>query len=79
MGSPELALEVASYAKSSNCVIMRNHGALAVGRSMLEAFDRLEVLEATAKVNMLLLGALKGQGSHLNADELSAIDSMMGR
>ncbi len=79
MGSIELASAVASASLASNCVMMRNHGALAVGRSMLEAFDRLEVLEAAAKVNLLLLGPLKGQGRPLGPEELAAIDAMMGR
>lgn len=79
MGSLELALEVASAAKRANCVVMRNHGALATGRSMLEAFDRLEVLEAAARVNIALLGPLAGQGRRLSDAELAAIDAMMGR
>ena len=79
MGSVELALEVADAAKVSNCVIMRNHGALAVGRSMLEAFDRLEVLESSARINLLLMGPLAGHGRRLSHEELSAIDAMMGR
>lgn len=79
MGSVELALEVGAAAKDSNCVIMRNHGALAVGRSMLEAFDRLEVLESAARTNLLLSGPLAGHGRTLSPEELAAIDAMMGR
>lgn len=79
MGTPELALSVAEAIKGANCVIMRNHGALAVGRSMLEAFDRLEVLEAAAKVSLAFLGPLKGHALPLSAADLAAIDSLMGR
>jgi len=79
MGSPELAMAVAAAAASSNCVVMRNHGALTVGRSMLEAFDRLEVLEAAAKINLLLKGPLQGQARSLGPESLAAIDLMMGR
>jgi L-fuculose-phosphate aldolase len=79
MGSPELAAEVASASKRSNCVVMRNHGVLAVGKSMLEAFDRLEVLESTARINLLLLGALAGRAKKIPPTELASIDAMMGR
>jgi len=79
MGTPELAEVVSASAAKANCVVMRNHGALTVGRNLLEAFDRLEVLEAAAKTNILLLGALKGHGCPIPAQELSAIDKMMGR
>jgi L-fuculose-phosphate aldolase len=34
-------------------VLIENEGALVVGRDVLEAFDRLEVLEATAEALIL--------------------------
>lgn len=60
MGTKELATEVATATTNANCVIMRNHGALAVGVNILEAFDRLEVLENAAKMTIMTLGPLKG-------------------
>jgi len=52
-GSGELALTVASAAKNSNVVIMKNHGVLAVGETLLQAFDRIEVLENAAKMTIV--------------------------
>ena len=43
----------------SNVVIMQNHGILTAGETLLKAFDRLEVLEAAAK--MTLFTALLGR------------------
>ncbi|MBN2641781.1 MAG: class II aldolase/adducin family protein [Victivallales bacterium] len=79
MGSHELAQETALAVKSSNCVIMRNHGALTTGKTILEAFDRLEVLENCAIISMNLMMMPQGHIIELNQEELDAIDRMMGR
>ena len=59
MGTQELADAVAEAAKTANAVIMKNHGALTVGTTFLEAFERLEVLENAAKMTLIAEGALK--------------------
>jgi L-fuculose-phosphate aldolase len=79
MGSPDLASAVHEAVKSGNCVMMRNHGALAAGRTLLEAFDRLEVFEAAARVNILHMTALKGTSFELTDAQLKEIDALMGR
>lgn len=50
MGTEELANEVATVAKENNVVLMENHGVLTVGKTLLEAFYRMEVLETAAKM-----------------------------
>lgn len=50
MGSKELADEVAEKAKCNNIVLMQNHGVLTMGKDLLEAFYRMEVLEQAAKM-----------------------------
>lgn len=75
MGTQKLANEVAKAILHGNVVLMENHGILAVGNSLLEAFDRLEVLEACARVNILT--KLIGNAVGLSAHELAAIDKMM--
>ncbi|HEY9248868.1 MAG TPA: class II aldolase/adducin family protein, partial [Rariglobus sp.] len=45
--------------KKCPVLLIENEGALIVGRTLLEAFDRLEVLEATAEA--LLLSRPLGQ------------------
>lgn len=79
VGSPELARETASATAGANCVIMRNHGALAVGGALLEAFDRLEVLENAARLSLLCEMAFKKHVSPLGPAELRALDALMGR
>jgi L-fuculose-phosphate aldolase len=53
MGTRKLAEIVAECVKDSNVVMMQNHGILTVGPNMLKAFDRLEVLEAAAKMTWI--------------------------
>ncbi len=51
----EDAAEIAKAVSLKQCpvVLIANEGALVVGRNLLEAFDRLEVLDATAEATLL--------------------------
>ena len=51
-GSSELAQIVSAATAQGNIVIMANHGVLTVGETLLKAFDRIEVLEASAKITL---------------------------
>ena len=53
MGTKELALEVQKYAPGHDVLLMENHGALAFGKSLISAFDRLECLEQAARMTIL--------------------------
>ncbi|NOY81045.1 MAG: class II aldolase/adducin family protein [Kiritimatiellaeota bacterium] len=77
MGSRALAEAVATRAHSSVCILMANHGALTLGTTLLEAFDRIEVLEAAARLT--LYARLLGAPRALNAAELTELDEMLGR
>lgn len=74
MGTPELAEEVANSLKESDTAIMKNHGAISIGKTLYEAFDRMEVLEFTCKVyfNTLLLK----NKCCLSCEELAKIDKL---
>lgn len=92
MGTRELAGAVADAAatnqntgKSSNreespvfpnVILLENHGIVCLGKDLLSAFDRMEVLEAAAK--MTLITSLMGSTSPLNSEQLSQIDHLMG-
>jgi len=76
MGTTGLANVVAQAAKNANIVLMQNHGVLAVGKNLLEAFDRLEVFEASAKLTFIT-GILGGQ-KELTKEELGQIDALFG-
>jgi L-fuculose-phosphate aldolase len=71
MGSQNLADNVGAAALIGNCILMENHGILCVGENLLQAFDRLEVLEAAAKMN--LITQLLGNSKELSPEELKEI------
>ncbi len=74
MGTQRLADLVADACMKSNVVLMRNHGVITVGETLFEAYDRMEVLEASAKITLIteMLG-----GSHeLTVEQLKEIDNL---
>lgn len=53
MGSDGLAAIVSDCLKDCDVALMQNHGVICVGKTMLNAFDRLEVMEAAAKMTWI--------------------------
>lgn len=76
MGTPNLAMNVANALLTSNVVLMENHGIITVGKTLLEAFDRMEVLENCARINVI--SGIIGKVNTLNSEQLRAIDKLMG-
>jgi len=77
-GTQELADKVARCLNARTCcVLMQNHGVLTVGDNLLQAFDRIEVLENTAKINVFAL--LLGGSNKLNHRQCRELDTQMGR
>lgn len=75
-GSEMLANNVAEASRLSNVILMANHGVLAVGSTMLKAFDRIEVLENAAK--MSLITTLLNDKKELNTSQLSQLKELFG-
>jgi len=74
MGTSELAKVVAAASLKSNVILLKNHGVLTVGNTLLEAFDRMEVLENCAK--MTFLTELLQEKQELTPEQIAAIDAM---
>lgn len=55
-GSAELAAAIGASAADHDCMLLRNHGMVCLGRSLAEAVDRAEELEETARLYFLLRG-----------------------
>lgn len=72
-GSPELAAAVAAAAANSDVLLLGNHGALALGQTLLQAFDRLEVLENAARTTLICEFLLRGEAAPLTPDQLAAL------
>ncbi|MDD4149318.1 MAG: class II aldolase/adducin family protein [Bacteroidales bacterium] len=74
MGTEDLAKACASSLQNADTAIMKNHGAICIGNSLFQAFDRMEVLEFTCQMyfNTLILENCK----MLNDSELKKIDGL---
>lgn len=53
MGTSGLAEKVSENILSSEILLLENHGILTTGNSLLQAFDRIEVLESAAKMTVI--------------------------
>ncbi len=77
MGTQSLGEVVSSSLKEgASAVFLENHGVLTVGQTLLQAFDRLEVLEAASR--MTLFARLRGDSVSLSEERLAEIDAMHG-
>lgn len=74
-GTGELAEATAEALGGNNVVLMRNHGVLAVGPTLLKAFDRLEVTELAAK--MTWLAQSMGQNPGMRPDQSAAMKALL--
>jgi len=79
MGTNSLAEIVGkSFRKSeTHVVLLENHGVVTIGETLHQAYDRMEVLEAAAR--MTLLGSLMGDLKHLSLEQRQAIDALHDR
>lgn len=57
------AKSVEEVIKDADVVVIRNHGVFSTGRTLEEAYTRLEVLEENSKIIYYLYLALRGEGS----------------
>jgi len=74
MGTDELAELVAGSIIKSEILLLENHGIVASGTSLLQAFDRIEVLENAAK--MTLITELSGGKSPLSESKVREIEKI---
>lgn len=74
MGTEKLAVIVSEASMNSEVVLMANHGVLTTGVSLLQAFDRIEVLEAAAKTT--LITELMKEKRELKPNDLNDIDML---
>ena len=54
MGTVDLARVVSESIMKSQILLLENHGVLTTGTSLLQAFDRIEVLENAAKMTLIV-------------------------
>lgn len=67
----ELTEAMKPYVEVHNALLMANHGAVAYGKHLWEAYDRLETLEHTAKI--AILAKALGGANDLPADAIEKL------
>ena len=76
LSTREVPESVRPYLADHNALLLANHGALAWGGDLWEAFDRLETVEHTAKI--VLNAQLLGGGVPLTEEEVARLQGLRG-
>ena len=76
LSTEEVPESVRPYLADHNALLLANHGALAWGGDLWEAFDRLETVEHTAKI--VLNAQLLGGGIPLTEEEVERLQGLRG-
>ncbi len=74
MGTRELASVAAENIDYSDILLLENHGILTTGSGLLQAFDKIEVLENAAR--MTLIVEMTGKQSPLTDDRIREIEKL---
>jgi L-fuculose-phosphate aldolase len=74
MGTEELAELVSQNAVEADILLLENHGVLTTGATLLQAFDKLEVLENAAK--MTLITEMTGKKRKLSNSRIRQIERL---
>jgi L-fuculose-phosphate aldolase len=74
MGTTDLADLAAGHILNSDILLLENHGILTTGSNLLQAFDKIEVLENAAK--MTLIVELTNKKSQLSKSRILQIEKM---
>ena len=74
MGTRELASVASESIMKSDILLLENHGILTTGSSILQAFDKLEVLENAAKMTMIV--ELKGKKKPLSKASILELEKL---
>lgn len=74
MGTKMLADLVSDYIDKSDVLLLENHGVLTVGKNLLQAFDKVEVLENAAR--MTLIVDFEGKKRSLSREKIREIEKL---
>jgi L-fuculose-phosphate aldolase len=74
MGTVDLAARAAEYVQKSDILLLENHGILTTGSNLLQAFDKIEVLENAARMTLII--GMTGKESPLTKERIQVIDKL---
>lgn len=70
----EITNSIADFVESSNALILKNHGAVTIGNSLMDAYYKMEKLEHAAKT--ILLAKAIGEPRKLSFEEIDKLLSI---
>ena len=76
MGTVDLAEHVAMKAFDHDVLLLENHGVLTIGKSLLDAFDKIELLERASQMT-LYTRLMEGAGCQLHPLEEGRLAQLM--
>ena len=76
LGTDEVPDSVQPFVADHSAVLLANHGALTWGPSLLTAFDRMEIVEQTAKIHLLV--DQLGDGVEMTPEQAALLRSRTG-
>jgi L-fuculose-phosphate aldolase len=76
MGSEMLASLVSEAVEKSDILLLENHGILTAGKNLLQAFDKLEVLENAAKMTLII--GMSGKKKSLTESQVTELQKLFG-
>lgn len=76
MGTKKLANIVAKSIEKSDILLLENHGILTVGATLLQAFDKIEVLENAARMTVIV--EVMGNKKSLSIARINEIEKLFG-
>jgi L-fuculose-phosphate aldolase len=74
MGTKKLANIVAESIKKTDILLLENHGILSVGANLLQAFDKIEVLENAARITVIV--EVMGNKKSLSKTRIDEIEKL---
>lgn len=74
MGTAGLAKIVSKNVQNSEILLLENHGVLTTGGTLLQAFDRIEVLENAARMTLII--GITGKKSSLSKTKIMEIEKL---
>lgn len=73
-GTEEVPLSLSPFIEKHNAFLLKNHGVLALGEDISEAYSRLEMVEHLAKVNLLC--KILGRTQELSKEALGKLEKL---
>jgi L-fuculose-phosphate aldolase len=72
--TPDLGESVKPYIRDHDVFLLANHGALAIGQDVYQAYHRMETMEMSAHV--MFIARMLGRLNEISADELPHLRNM---